>query len=90
MGETGGKRKEERRERRQTIAHEVDCTLIHVLGKLSWPFDEMLQRRMVMIFKLQIIWPHTLARCGGGRALRVAYSGFSQAVKSKAFLEEVR
>lgn len=89
MGEIGGKRKEERRERRQTIAHEVDCTLIHVLGKL-WPFDEMLQCRMVMIFKLQIIWPHTLARCGGGRALRVAYSGFSQAVKSKAFLEEVR
>lgn len=90
MGEIGGKRKEERRERRQTIVNEVDCTLIHVLGKLSWPFDEILQRRMVMIFKLQIIWPHTLARCRGGRALRVAYSSFSQAVKSKAFLEEVR
>lgn len=58
--EGGGARRREgkmgqERERRQTTANAVYCMLVHVLGMLFWPFDEMQQRKMVMIFKLQII-----------------------------------
>jgi cyanate permease len=67
-----------------TAANAVYCALVHVLGLLFWSLNEMLQCSMVMIFKLQTIKPHTLARYLG-RAQKAAYSGFSQAVKSEVF-----
>lgn len=54
-GEREREWREKGKERRLTSANAVHCTLVRVLGMLSWPFNEMLQCRMVMIFKLQII-----------------------------------
>ena len=55
-GVLGREQERERKETdRQTAAAIVYCILAHALGMLSWLFDETLQCRMVIIFRLQHI-----------------------------------
>lgn len=50
MGEGEGEVK-----KRQTAANLAHWTLVCGLGMLPWPFDEMLQCRIIMIFKVQAV-----------------------------------